>query len=202
MPGLRGKPAVITTTSLPAVAEKSPEAVEMPAAWASVRVMGADSSMSTALPEGGPSRLSVSTTSASSRSTMRCAVVGPTNPPPTTVTFFRLILLLLETGCFRWVQSAGDRLPLHVLDDRGGKCGCAHFCGAGHQPFQVVGYSLLLNRSRDAVLDQLCRFLPAQELEHHRSGEHHGTWIDHVPIGVLRRGSMRGFEDAKAVANV
>ncbi len=46
--------------------------------------------MSSALPAGGPSKMSVSTTSASSMSTMRCAVVDPTNPPPTTVTFLRI----------------------------------------------------------------------------------------------------------------
>src|ERR1700675_1749710 len=47
--------------------------------------------MSSAFPAGGPSKISVNTTSASSRSTILCAVVDPTNPPPTTVTFFRLI---------------------------------------------------------------------------------------------------------------
>ena len=53
-------------------------------------VIGVDSVISSALPAGGPSRISVNTTSASSRSTIRCAVVEPTNPPPTTVTFFRI----------------------------------------------------------------------------------------------------------------
>src|SRR5215831_2927306 len=47
--------------------------------------------MSRALPAGGPSKISVNTTSASSKSTILCAVVDPTKPPPTTVTFFRLI---------------------------------------------------------------------------------------------------------------
>src|SRR6202011_4485938 len=65
----------------------------MPVARESVGVMGPDSIMSSALPAGGPSKISVSTTSASSISTMRCAVVDPTNPPPTTVTFFRISLI-------------------------------------------------------------------------------------------------------------
>src|SRR5271157_6510555 len=49
--------------------------------------------MSSAFPCGDPSKMSVSTTSASSRSTIRTASVDPTNPPPTTVTFFLLIFL-------------------------------------------------------------------------------------------------------------
>ena len=66
----------------------------MPTACESVRVIGPDSTMSSALPAGGPSKISVNTTSASSKSTMRCAVVDPTKPPPTTVTFFLLMLPL------------------------------------------------------------------------------------------------------------
>src|ERR1700738_376229 len=65
----------------------------MPVTRASDPVIGVDSSISSPLPAGGPSRISVSTTSASSISTMRCAVVDPTNPPPTTVTFFRISLI-------------------------------------------------------------------------------------------------------------
>src|SRR5437879_4656179 len=64
----------------------------MPVARESVVVIGPDSIMSKAFPAGGPSKMSVNTTSASSISTMRCAVVEPTKPPPTTVTFFRIRL--------------------------------------------------------------------------------------------------------------
>ena len=65
--------------------------MEMPRAKASDLVIGVASTMSRALPAGGPSRMSVRMTSASSMSTMRCAVVDPTKPEPTTVTFFLLI---------------------------------------------------------------------------------------------------------------
>ena len=61
-----------------------------PSRRASLPVIGVDSSMSSALPAGMPSKMSVTTTSAKPLSTMRCAVVEPTNPPPTTVTFFRI----------------------------------------------------------------------------------------------------------------
>src|ERR1700737_297511 len=73
----------------------------MPVTRASDPVIGVDSSISSPLPAGGPSRISVSTTSASSMSTMRCAVVDPTNPPPTTVTFFRISPFSYSTqiGC-------------------------------------------------------------------------------------------------------
>src|SRR5882762_1741489 len=57
--------------------------------------------MSKAFPAGGPSKISVNTTSASSISTILCAVVDPTNPPPTTVTFFRLISISFGV---RWLS--------------------------------------------------------------------------------------------------
>src|SRR5207244_908973 len=53
---------------------------------------GVASMMSRPLPWGMPSTMSISTTSASSRSAIRCASVAPTLPPPTTVTL-RFILL-------------------------------------------------------------------------------------------------------------
>src|ERR1700688_5112584 len=62
----------------------------MPVACESVRVIGPDSIMSNAFPAGTPSRISVMTTSARSASTILCAVVEPTNPLPTTVTFLRI----------------------------------------------------------------------------------------------------------------
>src|ERR1700760_1378274 len=121
--------------------------------------------MSSALPAGGPSRISVNTTSASSRSTMRCAVVEPTNPPPTTVTFFRLILfsvylyeLCVSALSFSFLPPAPrglfrDSHTLHIFDDRGRERRCADLGRTGHQSLEVVGDFLLLNRARDAVLD-------------------------------------------------
>jgi hypothetical protein len=48
-------------------------------------------SLSTALPAGTPSRISVSATSARPRSIIRYAIIEPTNPPPTTVTLLRIM---------------------------------------------------------------------------------------------------------------
>ena len=52
------------------------------------------------------------------------------------------------------------------------------------------------------VLDRLPRFLPAHELEHHAAAEDHAERIDHVLIGVFRRGAVRGFENRVGVADV
>jgi hypothetical protein len=79
----------------------------MPVARESVLVMGPDSIMSNAFPAGGPSKMSVNTTSASSKSTMRCAVVEPTKPPPTTVTLFLLMQLLVSSKILLYESISG-----------------------------------------------------------------------------------------------
>src|SRR5712692_1157585 len=188
----------------------------MPVACESVRVIGPDSIMSSALPAGTPSKMSVKTTSASSRSTMRCAVVDPTNPPPTTVTFFLLMPRLVSWKillCEFSALAASPRLnilfqlpsgssALHIFNDCGRKCRSPYLRCAGHQPLEIVGYALLLNRPRDAVFDELGGFLPAQKFEHHRAGKHHGTRIDHILVRILWRGAVRGLEHAVTITNV
>src|SRR5215471_14312535 len=122
----------------------------MPIACASDFVIGVASTISSALPAGGPSRMSVRITSANSMSTIRCAVVEPTNPLPTTVTFFLLIFsprtLFLATRCqaehgeeaaLAVGRLSRHRHPLHVLNNRSGKRRRPNLCRAGHQPFQV-----------------------------------------------------------------
>src|SRR6267142_2803863 len=134
----------------------------MPVARESVPVIGPDSIMSSALPAGAPSKMSVKTTSATSLSTIRCAVVEPTNPPPTTVTFFRIPSLSLSNPAL----LPRDGLPRHILDNCRSKCRGSHFGRAGHQPFQVVGHSFLLNRTRNAILDEFRGFSPSQKFKH------------------------------------
>src|SRR5271155_4833653 len=160
----------------------------MPVTRASEPVIGVDSTMSKALPAGGPSKISVSTTSASSRSTIRCAVVDPTNPPPTTVTFFRILSLssvgnsslcsLCAVLCALCVNSFSfllprHRLPLHILNNRASKRRSPHLRRPWHQPLQVVRHALLLNRPRDPIFDKLRGLFPAQKLKHHRPRKHH-----------------------------
>src|SRR6267154_2040878 len=129
----------------------------MPVACESVRVIGPDSIMSSALPAGGPSKMSVKTTSANSMSTIRCAVVDPTKPPPTTVTFFLLMPLLVSRNIFvceacDWLTPDGN--APHILDDCRRKRGRAHFRRTRHQALEIVSNALLLNGSRDAIFNQ------------------------------------------------
>src|ERR1700730_12101048 len=108
----------------------------MPGAKEWVAVIEVASTKSSALPAGGPSRMSVKTTSASSRSTIRCAVVDPTKPPPTTVTFFLLIAISPLQAHYSWTVNLYKLLRrglrLHIFDDRGGEGGGAELAGAGH----------------------------------------------------------------------
>src|ERR1019366_1772218 len=175
--------------------------------------MGVDSTISSALPAGGPSRISVSTTSANSRSTMRCAVVDPTNPPPTTVTFFRMSAFscigqneseirqeCLPPPLLRFLLC--DCLRLHVLNDGACKLRSTQLGRAFHHPFEVVCDPLLSNGALDPCFDQLAHFIPAHEFKHHDAGEHHGTWVDDVLVGIFGRGAMSGFEAAVAIADI
>jgi hypothetical protein len=83
MPGLRGTPEVMTTTSEPAMSAKSPP----PISRESEPSMGLAWNMSRATPAAFWSAMSMTTTSASSLTAMARATVAPTLPaPPTTVT--------------------------------------------------------------------------------------------------------------------
>src|ERR1700686_3583553 len=169
--------------------------------------------MSSAFPPGGPSRISVSTTSASSRSTMRCAVVDPTNPPPTTVTFFRMnaFSCMSQNGSdirqeFLPLPSVRfllcDSKRLHIFDDGAGKLRSAQLRRAFHHPFEVVGDAFLSNGAFDSCFDEFAHFVPAHKFKHHDAGEHHGTRVDHVFVCVLGRCAVRGFKAAVAVTDV
>ena len=85
IPGLRGTPAVMITTSEPRVASYLLAPVTLTLAPAT----GVASSRSRALPWGMPSTTSTSTTSPSSRTTAQWAAVAPTLPAPTMVILWR-----------------------------------------------------------------------------------------------------------------
>ena len=86
IPGRRAIPAVITTTSDPAVSSYP----LLPVIFASVPMTGADSSMSNDLPWGRSSTTSTRTTSVYPNPWILWAVVAPTLPAPTTVTLLRI----------------------------------------------------------------------------------------------------------------
>src|SRR5579864_3232670 len=116
--------------------------------------MGMASSRSNPLPWGIPSNTSISTTSASSLAAIQWAVVAPTFPAPTIVTFLRI-------------------LSLHRLNHAGRELAGLHLGGALHLPFEIVGYILLLNRRLHRILNQAGCLAPIQKTEHHDPGEHH-----------------------------
>ena len=85
IPGLRGIPDVITTTSELRVGPYP----FVPMTFASTLTTGLASYRSSALPCGIPLTMSTSTMSAYPRSAKRCAVVAPTLPAPIMVTLLR-----------------------------------------------------------------------------------------------------------------
>src|SRR5438093_1093760 len=138
---------------------------------------------SSALPCGTPSMTSTSTTSPSSFSTAYWATVAPTFPAPTTVILGRAPIL------------SPYRLQLrHVLDDDGAELRALHFLGALHQPREVVGDHLGLDRLLEAGDDPVGGVGPAHVAEHHLARQDDRARIDLVLAGILRRRPVRRFE--------
>src|ERR1700761_864989 len=113
--------------------------------------IGMASSRSRPLPWGTPSTTSISTTSASSLAAIQCAAVAPTFPAPTMLTFFRIFLLS------------------HVFDHSGREFAGLRLGRARHLPLKIVGYVFVLDGFFERVFDELGRFAPTQEFEHHHA---------------------------------
>src|SRR5580704_16733095 len=187
-------------------------------------MIGVDSSRSKALPAGTPSRISVITTSARPRSTTRCAVVEPTNPPPTTVTFFRIpssfVKLTIRSGSSSRANSVseGSLLAvvkscagkssircdacLHVFDNGRREFGGAQFFGAFHQALEDISDAFLADGVFDGAFDELRRFLPPHVVKHHGAREHYRARVDDVFIGVFGGCAVRRLKDAVTIADV
>ena len=103
MPGFRGIPAVIMTILDPSVASYA----LVPISRASCFSTGAASVRSSALPWGTPSTMSTKTTSHKSFSARRWAVVAPTLPAPTTVTFLSITLSFILLFLMKFVCRKG-----------------------------------------------------------------------------------------------
>src|SRR5579863_5835801 len=141
--------------------------------WESRFSIGIASSRSRPFPWGTPSTMSIRTTSASSFEAIQWAAVAPTFPEPTIVTFLRMSSFLLRTIFnHRGHRVSDHQLLIYVLVEL--SVGCAPVCRgvhildnavgelAGldlgrifHEPFEVVGDFLLLDRAFHAVLDQV-----------------------------------------------
>src|SRR4051812_25462374 len=136
--------------------------------------------MSSPLPWGIPSTMSMSTTSLTSRSAKRWARDAPTLPPPTIVTF-------------RFMDPSSE-----VLDDRGGELGRLQDRGPFHLTLEVVGDALLADGLLERLLDGVRGLPPAQVAQHHAAGEDDGARVHLVEVGVLGRGAVGGLEDRVA----
>src|SRR5260221_8633668 len=139
IPGLRGKPAVITTTSAPFTATRSVAPVTCGALCQS----GAASSMSSAFPCGMPSisGRSMSVTSASPRSAMYSAALAPTLPAPITATLFFTGFSSGGHEAPRWSLCDGSpRKTPPPVGSRPAAVECAALqlsVGLGHRPHHV-----------------------------------------------------------------
>src|SRR5262245_59382846 len=198
IPGLRARPAVMTTMSELAVSSYP----LLPTSVESYRWMGPACSRSSALPCGTPSMTSTRTTSPSSFSTAYCATLAPTLPAPTTVILGLGIVLLIRSP-----RTAGPqprdvlRLALqlrHVLNDGRAELRALHFLGALPQPLEVVRDDLRLARLLEARDDAIGRVSPAHVTEHHLARQNHRSRVDLVLARVLRRGAVRGLEQRVA----
>src|SRR5687768_11755424 len=126
--------------------------------------------MSSPLPWGMPSRMSMRTTSLTSRSASRWARVAPTLPPPTTVTF-RFIAILSS----------------QVADDGGGELRRLQDGRALHLALEIVGDALLADGLLERFLDRVRRLAPAHVPQHHAAGEDHRPRVHLVEVRILRR---------------
>src|SRR4029079_17046288 len=148
---------------------------------------GLDSNRSSAFPCGIPSRMSTSTTSPSSFVAQPMATCSPTNPAPTTVIFFRMVL----------PGSTSE-----VGDDRRADLRALHFASALHLPREVVRHDLLVDRLRERRGHRLPRLLPSEVLEHHHTRDDERAGADLVETGVLRRRPVRRLEERDLVGHV
>src|SRR6267378_4209251 len=165
--------------------------------------MGPAWARSSALPCGTPSMTSTSTTSPSSFSTAYWATVAPTLPAPTTVILGRAnsVSFISSSRTGRPGRHSVLRLALqlrHALDDGGAELRALHFLGAVHEPREVVGDDLLLDRLLEAGDDPVGGVGPAHVAEHHLARQDDRARIHLVLPRVLRRRAVRGLEQRVA----
>src|SRR6266498_387887 len=198
MPGLRGRPAVITHTSEPAVSWEP----LLPTIRVANPSIGRDWFMSSASPCGSPSTMSVITTSSASPfSAMRWTVVEPYLPAPTTVTFMLVDSLPLRCGGLPVAGRSGALA--HRGDDRVGDVAGADGGGVVAVRLHVVGDAAALGDDLgEPPLQPVGGLALAEVAEHQHAGEHHRHRVDLVLALVLWGRSVRGLEHRHAVAHV
>src|SRR4029079_4792684 len=181
IPGLRGTPAVMMTTSAPAQSAQ----FDVPLTFASCPRMVPFCSRSSAFPFATPSfsGMSNSTTSPSSWRAHSAARSPPMLPAP-----IRAILFLRD------IRNSSLRVELEVVDDRVAEGRTRDFFGAFHQARKIVGDDLLRNGLLERGDDLVGGALPAQVLEQHDARQDHRPRVHLVEVRVLRGGSVRRLE--------
>src|SRR5438105_4339150 len=154
--------------------------------------------MSSARPCGRPSTMSIITTwSARSFSAIRRAVLEPTFPAPTTVTF------AIHPNLSRPLDAGSTVSLFHELYHCVGDLGGAHRARIIAVGFHVVGDACPFGYHRgDRGLEPVGRLHLLQVLEHHYTGQHHGHWIDLVLARVLGGRAVGRLEHRRLVADV
>src|SRR5918992_2698487 len=136
---------------------------------------GADWLMSSARPCGRPSTISIITTSsATSFSAIRRAVLEPTFPAPTTVALLIVETLLVLPGA------------LELFDNRVCHLRSTHCAGIVTIRLHVVGDALsFLDHSCDCCLEAIGRIPLLEVVKHQDAGEHHRHGVYLVLTRVL-----------------
>src|ERR1022692_4833033 len=183
IPGLRGTPAVMMTTSAPAQSAQ----FEVPVMAASVPSTAPFCSRSSALPLARPSfsGMSNSTTSPSSLRAQSAASSPPMLPAP-----MRAILFL------RGMRGLlVDRVyELQIGDDRVAEGRAGDFLRAVHLAGEIVGDGLLRDGLFERGDDAGGGAGPAEMLEQHDAGQDDRPGVHLVEVGVLGRRAVRRLE--------
>jgi cystathionine beta-lyase/cystathionine gamma-synthase len=96
---------------------------------------------------------------------------------------------------FSIAASLGSAESLVVLANQNiAELAALDFGRALHQAREIVGDRLLRDGLVHGADDGVGRFQPTHVAQHHLARQDHGTRVDLVEIGVLRRGAVRGFE--------
>src|SRR5262249_43773227 len=179
IPGFRAIPAVTIQTSAPAMSSY----LFVPITPPSKPSTGPACERSSAFPWGKPSITSKRTTSPNPLSKARWAIDPPILPAPINAIFFLAIT---------------SPSLVHVGNYSVAKTGTAYEFRAVHQPFEIIGYRLVSDRSLESFDDEIGGFLPAHVTQHHLARKNDRAGIDLVEIGIFRGGAVGRFKDGVA----
>ena len=91
---------------------------------------------------------------------------------------------------------------IHIVDYTCGEFAGGDFGGVFHLAGKVIGDIALVDGEFVRLGYQFRRFKPIQVFEHHHAAEQQGTRVDHILVGVFRRGAVCGFKECNLVADI